>query len=69
MPDRLAAFEDDHLLVLNDAAALLGLAPLTLQSLAMRKAHGLKSRIIKSRRYFRVGDLRTFLIARNHSSV
>jgi hypothetical protein len=62
------ASADDHLLFLNDAAAILGLEPLTLQSLAMCKAYGLKSRAIKSRRYFRVADLRAFLIARGQNS-
>jgi hypothetical protein len=68
LPDQIAAFPDDHLLFLNDAAALLGLEPLTLQSLALKKAYGLKSHVTRSRRYFRVADLRAFLIARSQSA-
>lgn len=66
--ESLAPLEEDDRLFLNDSAALLGLSPLTLQTLAMRKAYGLKSHTIQSKRYFRVGDLRAYLRARNTGS-
>jgi hypothetical protein len=69
MPNRLEHLPDDQILTLQEAAALLGLEPLTLETLALRKAYGLKSRMNKAKRSFVVSDLRTFLIAREKSGV
>lgn len=68
MSDRLENLADDHVLTLQEAAALLGLEPLTLETLALRKAYGLKSRMNKAKRSFVVSDLRAFLIARQQSA-
>jgi hypothetical protein len=68
MSDRLENLADDHILTLQEAAALLGLEPLTLETLALRKAYGLKSRMNKAKRSFVVSDLRAFLIARQQSA-
>ena len=69
MPNRLAHLGDDKLLSLVDAAALLGLEPLTLETLALRKAYGLKSTTIKARRMFKVSDLRAYLVARAKTTI
>jgi hypothetical protein len=68
MSDRLENFADDQILTLQEAAALLGLEPLTLETLALRKAYGLKSRMNKAKRSFVVSDLRAFLIARQQTA-
>jgi hypothetical protein len=68
MSDRLENLADDQILTLQEAAALLGLEPLTLETLALRKAYGLKSRMNKAKRSFVVSDLRAFLIARQQSA-
>lgn len=68
MSDRLENLADDHILTLQEAAALLGLEPLTLETLALRKAYGLKSRMNKAKRSFVVSDLRAFLNARQQSA-
>jgi hypothetical protein len=67
MPHRLEHLPDDKVLSLVDAASLLGLEPLTLETLALRRAYGLRSTMIKARRMFRVSDLRTFLLARQQT--
>jgi hypothetical protein len=68
MSDRLENLADDQILTLQEAAALLGLEPLTLETLALRKAYGLKSRMNKAKRSFVISDLRAFLIARQQSA-
>ncbi|RQW81368.1 MAG: hypothetical protein EHM62_04990 [Methylococcus sp.] len=68
MSDRLENLADDQILTLQEAAALLGLEPLTLETLALRKAYGLKSRMNKAKRSFVVSDLRAFLIARQQTA-
>ena len=69
MADRLNHLADNHILTLQEAAALLGLENPTLESLASRKAYGLKSRMYKTKRSFIVSDLRAFLMARQQSTV
>ena len=69
MPPRLEHLADDHVLTLQEAAPLLGLENLTLESLASRKAYGLKSRMYKTKRSFIVSDLRAFLKAREQTTV
>ncbi len=68
MPHRLEYLPDDKVLSLVDAAALLGLEPLTLETLALRRAYGLRSTMIKARRMFGVSDLRAFLTARQQTA-
>lgn len=68
MSDRLENLAEDQILTLQEAAALLGLEPLTLETLALRKAYGLKSRMNKAKRSFVVSDLRAFLIARQQTA-
>jgi predicted transcriptional regulator of viral defense system len=69
MPPRLEHLADNHILTLQEAASLLGLENLTLESLASRKAYGLKSRMYKTKRSFIVADLRASLTAREQSTV
>ena len=64
MPSRLEAYKDTDILQLNEAAEILGLEPSYLEYLAASKAFGLKSKAIKWKRQFMVGDLRNFLEAR-----
>lgn len=67
MTHRLDHLADTQVLNLQEAAAFLGLEHLTLEYLANRKAYGLKSKVIKSRRTFIVSDLRAFLNAREQA--
>ena len=69
MPPQLEHLKDDQILTLQEAAALLGLENPTLESLASRRAYGLKSRMYKTKRSFIVSDLRDFLMARQQSTV
>ena len=69
MPQQLNHLKDDQILTLQEAAVLLGLENLTLESLASLKAYGLKSRMYKTKRSFIVSDLRDFLMARQQSTV
>ena len=69
MPPQLENLKDGQILTLQEAAALLGLENPTLESLASRKAYGLKSRIYKTKRSFIVSDLSAFLMAHQQSTI
>lgn len=68
MPHRLEHLPNDKTLSLVEAAALLGLEPLTLETLALRKAYGLKKHHDKTRRMLKVSDPRAFVFARQETT-
>lgn len=66
---RLEHIPYNKVLSLVDAAALLGLEPLTLETLAPSRAYGFRSKMVKSSRMFRVSDLRAFLLVKQQYAI
>jgi hypothetical protein len=60
MPQQLERFEDEAIISLQDAAKLLGMEQTKLEHFAQSMAYGLKSKLLRGRRYFYASDLRNY---------
>lgn len=61
MPKRLDGLEDDKVLSLAEVATLLSLEQTKIEYFAQTMSYGLKSKLLRGKRYFYVRDLRYYL--------
>jgi hypothetical protein len=61
MPKRLDGLEDDKVLSLAEVATLLSLEQTKIEYFAQTMNYGLKSKLLRGKRYFYVRDLRYYL--------